>query len=532
MKPESTRWAAIGLAVVLSGCASFETRRGIDETAALVTTRGETAPAAAVQSCTDPQSAVMLLTAQALTAEAAVQIALQCNPVLAAGYARLGIANAEAFEAGRLANPSVSFGAMDSNAAEGGTQLSLGITQNFTNLILRGPRTRLAEGEFLRAQQLLAGEVLGIAAEVKSAHARRVAAQQIALVRAAIAEATDAAGELARRFHSAGNISARELALAEATGVDAAIAAREADDEVAAAQSDLHRLLGLDATLTWSIIDTLPMPVAEEEGVVDLRTRADSERLDLAAARKRVELLADSARTNKRLGWLGEFEAGIDYEREPDHSRMLGPTLSIQLPLFHQGQGSKARATSLHAWSEAERRRLSIDVGSAVELTARRVRNARARVDDHRERLLPLRTAVVARTQEEVNFMLRGVFELIDARVAEYAAVQGYIVALRDYWIARADLERAVGARLPASASVLPAVSANDLLRTTQTAAGIDHSKMDHSKMDHSKMDHSKMDHSRHGERMQAPVKPATPTARDAQPAAHKHDTTNNGEQP
>jgi outer membrane protein, heavy metal efflux system len=44
--------------------------------------------------------------------------------------------------------------------------------------------------------------------------------------------------------------------------------------------------------------------------------------------------------------------------------------------------------------------------------------------------------------------MLLGVYQLIQAKQAEYEAYREYIEAVRDYWIATSDLERAVGTRL------------------------------------------------------------------------------------
>jgi cobalt-zinc-cadmium efflux system outer membrane protein len=64
--------------------------------------------------------------------------------------------------------------------------------------------------------------------------------------------------------------------------------------------------------------------------------------------------------------------------------------------------------------------------------------------------------------QLEYNAMLAGVFQLLVAKRDEIDAGRGYIEALRDYWIARCDLERAVGGELalaetpPASAVPAP----------------------------------------------------------------------------
>ena len=45
--------------------------------------------------------------------------------------------------------------------------------------------------------------------------------------------------------------------------------------------------------------------------------------------------------------------------------------------------------------------------------------------------------------------MLVGVFELLQARRAQLDASQAYLEAVRDYWIARSELKRAVGGKLP-----------------------------------------------------------------------------------
>jgi cobalt-zinc-cadmium efflux system outer membrane protein len=83
-------------------------------------------------------------------------------------------------------------------------------------------------------------------------------------------------------------------------------------------------------------------------------------------------------------------------------------------------------------------------------------------VDTHRTALIPQRESVVARSQEQQNYMIIGVFELIQAKRQEYDAYQSYLEAIRDYWLARTDLMRAVGARLPSdpAASVTPAMKA------------------------------------------------------------------------
>src|SRR3546814_20869829 len=70
-------------------------------------------------------------------------------------------------------------------------------------------------------------------------------------------------------------------------------------------------------------------------------------------------------------------------------------------------------------------------------------------------------------TQRELNYMLVDVFELLAVRQQGFAAYGAYIDALREYWIARAALARAVGRRLLSTPGAPEALSF-DLSRPQQ----------------------------------------------------------------
>lgn len=74
---------------------------------------------------------------------------------------------------------------------------------------------------------------------------------------------------------------------------------------------------------------------------------------------------------------------------------------------------------------------------------------ARYRVEHYRQVVVPLQEEIVRLTQEEYNYMLTGVFDLLTAKKQEFDAYGQYIAAVRDYWITRSNLQRSVGGRLP-----------------------------------------------------------------------------------
>ncbi|MFA5940942.1 MAG: TolC family protein [Sinimarinibacterium sp.] len=471
------------LGAALSGCAALPEDRGRGDVAALVQARGQPIGV-------DPDPALtrqMLaeLADRALMPADAVRIALVSNPRLRADYARLGFAAADVYDAGRLSNPSLSASILFPDAGGEAAQVGLGLVQSFTHLLLLPSRSRFAEGEYESAKQVLGAQVLDLAADTEDAYYRLAGAWQLVKMREAVAKAAQASAELAQGFFDAGNINRLALALEQAAATQAQLDVLQARTEVNRARSALNALMGLSAREAhWRITDRLPTPVADEDDADALLELADRSRLDLAAARRRVSLLADALGVTRRFRYLGDVEVGVETERETDRSRITGPTLALELPIFNQGQGRVARSEAALQEAEAGLRALEVDISNSVRRASADVAAARTRAEQYRQSLIPLREAIVARTQEQVNFMLVGQFELLRAKEQEYDAYQGYLEAVRDYWLARVALAREVGTTLPSSAQIgEPSLDAESL--TQPAAAGMDMQDMPH--MNHAK---------------------------------------------
>ena len=77
-----------------------------------------------------------------------------------------------------------------------------------------------------------------------------------------------------------------------------------------------------------------------------------------------------------------------------------------------------------------------------------------AQVEFDKKHLVPLTQEVVTNTQLEYNAMLVGVFELLKAKQEQIEAGKSCVEALKDYWIARADLKKAVGGNISEGAAM------------------------------------------------------------------------------
>lgn len=445
--PRSGKRAIPGLlvALTLSACASLPKDGGRANVNDLLAQHGRQMETPAEDKI---DALVGELLAKPLSPENAVRIGFLKNPKLRAAYARLGIAGAEVFEAGRLSNPGISASFGFGNAAAGADKTALGIVQNFTNLLMLPSRSRLAKGEFEREQQEVAQEILDFGTNIETEYFTLLGAEQTLAMHKTMRDAGESSAELASRFRDAGNISLLELSLEQAAAAESRLGVLNSEASAQRSRHTLSRLMGLSSGAKWSLPDTLPEPLKESYAPDKLADLAAANRLDLAAARRKVELLADSLNVTKNFRWLGNVEVGVEQERE-GASRLTGPTLALELPLFNQGQGAVSRADYLLKHAVAEVEGLETEIRSAVHIRHSEFQAAQQRALEYRDRLIPLREQVVAETQKQVNFMLSGVFELLQMKQQEYAAYLGYVEAIRDYWVARAELKREVGVPLP-----------------------------------------------------------------------------------
>lgn len=476
--PLAARSACALLAVTLAGCASLPSDWGRADVASTTSDRGRPLPSG------DLQGLSRQLLAQPLTADNAITLALIHNPSVRETTARLGFAAADVYDAARIANPTFSASRLTSNDPAATTaQLSLGIAVSFTDLLLLPARNRFAQARFEAAKSEVGAATLSLAADVEAAWYRAAGAEQMATLQTRVAEASQASSDLAQRYFEAGNINKRELAMEKSAAAQAHLDRVSAEAEAKATRSSLNRLMGLPATQgNWSLAGGLPSPYSNEATLPALQQLALDSRLDVLAARQNADAVARAYGLERNTRWLGPVEVGYSREKETDGSRLKGPSLSLEIPLFNWGSGRVARAKAELEMAEAQEAARELDASNEVETAHAALLAAKNLAERYRTELIPQREAVVEQASRELNFMLIGVFEVLTVKQQEYEAYAGYLAAVRDYWIARAELTRAVGRRLPGSEK-LPSEVLDARQLTMPRAADASHSS--HGAMGH-----------------------------------------------
>jgi outer membrane protein TolC len=385
------------------------------------------------------------LAASPVSADVAVEIALLANPDAQLAFEDVGVARAEYLVAALPPNFIGKFSIRKEREGDG-RQREFGLVTDLLALLQLPARRRSAGFEFEAAQLEAADRLIGLAVDVRTAHARTVTAERVATLRAEQAEVGRLLGELAERYYSAGNITRAEQEEQRLFGLTATQAAEEAQSERLAAREEFLRLLGVTGRFDQiELADVLPSVATDARTLADHEARALRVRPELRAAKRRVEArLAELSRT-KWFRFTPHIEAGYSREREPDGAVIAGPVGSVELPLFNAGQAAVAAQDSVARQALRQAEALALDIRKQVRLAFAARSMARAKEAMWRERGVEFSSNSTTGKQLEYNFMLVGPFDPLHAKHTELDARAAAAEALRDYWIADLELERASG---------------------------------------------------------------------------------------
>ncbi|PYL56150.1 MAG: TolC family protein [Verrucomicrobia bacterium] len=392
----------------------------------------------------EAQAAVASLLSRPLTAGSAVQVALLNNHRLQATYEELGIAQADLVEAGLLRNPIFTF-----ERRFPGQALEMDVLKEFIDILLLPLRKRIAAAQFEATKLRVAHEVLVTAAEVRAAFHEHQGDQQLVDLRNTVAAATERSAEAALRMHEAGNLKNLDLATEQASHAQAKIELAKAQSEATQSREKLNKLMGAFGEQTnWTVASRLPDLPGEEVSISQLESRAIQQRLDLAAARQEFIAQARSLGIARADAILERAEIGAHYEREISGEYAIGPSVNVPIPIFNQGQPAFARASAKLRQGQQRYLALATDIRSDVRAARDRMLLARQQVEYFKSTALPTRTRVTEESQLEYNAMQIGPLQLLQAKQDEVKTGADSVEALRDYWVARAELEKAVGGSL------------------------------------------------------------------------------------
>lgn len=336
------------LLTLLAGCASLDPQPDWEDVQGLVA-RGTGVTPRWDRTASDAQAArarTEALVADGLSRLEAMEIALSNEPGLQARFDTLGVARANYVQAGLLTNPELGAYLGFPLRFDGS---AIAILAMISDLWIVPAREAVAETELEQAVYGAAAAAVDTALAAEMAYDGLLYRRQLvdleerylALRRTALEHESRQPAPRTRR-DSVVRESASAAALASQE-----IAIAKARRDLVQARNALQQLLQLpDGGAGVSLSDGLEEPAGPllEEG--NATAFALDRRIDLALGRLRVEEARRSSTLVKR-GILGQVGAGPAYNGGFGSSDNWGPSASLTLPVFDQGQAGLAAAAFL-----------------------------------------------------------------------------------------------------------------------------------------------------------------------------------------
>jgi outer membrane protein TolC len=447
-------------AAVLGGCASFSPDGGFAAVEKTAKDRlGKDVQWARSDADQDSiAKRVGELLSKPLTVDDAVQVALLNNRGLQADFQDLGVTEAEVVQAGRLPNPGFSFG-RSSRGDE--REIERGLHFNLARLVAMPLIGRMEARRFEQVKGRVAMSVLSLAADTRKAYFTALAAEETVRYMRQVKQAADASAELARRMEQVGNFNKLQRAREQSFYANAALQLARAEQAQRSTRERLVRLLGVWGTQTaFALPERLPdLPPSPLE-LPDVEQVALAQRLDVQGAKQAAEQTASNLGLTRTTRFVNVLELGVMRNSSNEEPTQRGWEIGLELPLFDWGGARAARAEAVYMQTLHRAAETAINARSEVREAYTGYRSAYDIARHHRDEVVPLNQRIAEENVLRYNGMLIGVFELLADARTQIASVNASIEALRDFWIAQADLDMALIGKPSLAAAAGPAMAA------------------------------------------------------------------------
>ncbi|MBS0190560.1 MAG: TolC family protein [Planctomycetes bacterium] len=343
---------ALALAALAGGCASLNPKPDIDRAAATVQERSGysadwTAPWSDGFEAWDGISP--------LAADQAIVTALKNNRRIRADVESIAAGRADLVQAGLLPNPVVSLTLrFPFDPVSGGSFVGAQAVQTLTALWLRDGKIKAADARLNSTVLDVSDKALRLVADVKGSHAKILYGQRGVTITETSIHAAKQLVEKIEKQREAGAATQLAVNRARQQVVTLEEELRRQRRELAKERRRLLELMGFaSAADGWSAADMAAEEASDHEPSPPSTITEDvvvrlvaTQRLDVAASRALVEAGAADLSVEER-NRLKDLGLGVDFERDVDGKKTIGPTLDVPIPIFDSNQAQIAKAGSL-----------------------------------------------------------------------------------------------------------------------------------------------------------------------------------------
>jgi len=439
---------AVIISVLLSGCATFSPDGGMTVVAnvASETIKKDVISIRTIEDAEWADSAVHRLLGRTLTVDTAVQIALLNNRGLQAAYNELALAEADLVRDSLPPNPKFSISRV---AGDGAYEIVHQIVGDILALATLPFRSEIARQRFQEAQLRAAEDTLRLAAEVRRAYFRAVAANELVGLLMEFKSTGEATAQLSLKLGQSGAMNKLDQAREQVFYAETTAELATLRQEATSSRELLARLLGLwDGNLGFRLPQKLPAlpraPLSQPRIEVD----AVEHRLDLQIDRIELAALAKSLNLTEASRFVTLLDvAGIDRKtKDPESApfRVQGFDLQFQIPIFDGGEVRVRQAAETYNQAFNLLTEKAVNVRSEARDAFRVYRSTYDIARHYQREVLPLRKIISDELQLRYGSMQVDVFALLTEARQRLVAFRAAKEATRDFWLAQSELQTVV----------------------------------------------------------------------------------------
>lgn len=432
-----------------------------------------------------------------LDVERLIELGMSRRADLLAARQRMAIAEGRLVQARLRPNPvlDTEYGSPKFLGGEPEVDFSVGVSQTIELGGKRSRRVALAELELNQVRAEVLALERKIAVEIRTSYINAIAAgRQLDVLEKLIAGDNELVRATEARLKE-GDVAPLDVSLVKVEADRLRVQAIQARNELDTQLLQLRTLVGADTLEPLRLAPQPDRPPRFDIGLGALTEMALKERSDLQAARLGEEV--GSARINlARANAVPNVAGSLKFTKnrqvidfppslrlpglpQTDNSLIFG--ISVELPVFNRNQGEIALATAEKVQATQSREFLEATIKRDVAVAYQKYRAAAEALVVYSTQILPNAESNLQSVRAAYGLGDFSVFEVVNEQRRLAENVTGYNQSLRDYYSALAELETAVGMKLPASGftpgsqSVLPSekdvpgqIDREKLLKTIQ----------------------------------------------------------------
>jgi outer membrane protein TolC len=438
--------AAVLAAFMLIGCTTFSADGGFDpvrkQTRAYLAKDVHWPRSEEERAKVDAQVAELLT--HSISSEDAVQIALLNNHALQASFEELGISEADLVQSGRLPNPRFTL-RHAGVAAEYDIEETLSF--NVLSLFTAPYVHEIEKRRFAQVQSAVVIDVIRLANDTRRAYFAAVAAHESVHYLEQVKTAAEASTELARRMVAAGNWNQLDHAREQSFNSDASLRLTRANLIESSSREKLQRIMGLSGQQPPPLLaERLPDLPQNIEALPDVEQTILRNRIDLRLKRLQIDELARTLGLGKATRFINVLDVGPTRVLQGAASQPYerGYEVALEIPLFDGGGARVRRAEAVYSQAVDRFTQAATEARSQIREAYAAYRSNFDIARQQRDEVIPTRKLIAEQNLLRYNASLISMFDLLADARGQIEGVNDYIQSVRDFWMAKSELDTAL----------------------------------------------------------------------------------------